>query len=120
MSLCSRAQRPMGMGLSARAVWRRSVIVARAVDALGLEGMKKTLLTLVFEVCWWDWGVYLPCCRHCGGCEGIARDSSDVGMRKLVWSKDVWAAIERPTGRYSFNSLSRSVGVSGVRIVLRV
>lgn len=43
ISLCSRAQRPMGVGSSDSLEWRRSVTVDRAVEALGLEGMKKTL-----------------------------------------------------------------------------
>lgn len=52
MSLCSRAQRPTGTGSSAREVCRRSVMVARAVEALGLEGMKKTLwLVSVWRIC---------------------------------------------------------------------
>lgn len=43
ISLCSMAQRPTGIGSSAKAVCRRSVTVARAVEALGLEGTKNTL-----------------------------------------------------------------------------
>ena len=43
ISLCSRAHRPTGIGSSASAVWRRSVIFGSAVGELGFEGMKKTL-----------------------------------------------------------------------------
>lgn len=47
MSLCSRAQRPTGIiGSSGRAVCRRSVIVLRRVEELGLEGTKKTLFVV--------------------------------------------------------------------------
>lgn len=52
ISLCSRAHRPTGMGSSASVVCSRSVIVGRAVVALGLEGMKKTLVWLVsYKIC---------------------------------------------------------------------
>lgn len=45
MSLCSRAHRPTGIiGSSGRAACRRSVIVLRRVEELGLEGTKKTLI----------------------------------------------------------------------------
>jgi hypothetical protein len=43
ISLCSRAHRVTGVASSAKRAVRRSVTVARAVAALGLEGMKKTL-----------------------------------------------------------------------------
>lgn len=47
INLCSRAQRPTGMGSSDNAVCRRSVTVPSAVEALGLDGMKYTLGWLV-------------------------------------------------------------------------
>lgn len=47
ISLCSSTQRPTGMGSLVRTVCRRSEIVESTVEALGFEGMKKTLALLV-------------------------------------------------------------------------
>ena len=64
ISLCSRAQRATGVDSSANLELMRSVTVARAVEAFGFEGTKKTLsfisCGLVATV--WRWSI--PCERH--------------------------------------------------------